>query len=315
MAHLTPDAHRLLAVQHGVASVDQLLSCGLTRDQLKRLAADGALAHVLNTVYRSPSVAATDLMRCAAVCLARAGAVIAGPTAGRLWGFRRLPHDRRTHILAPPASHPVAADWVVPYRTSAFRPCDVVHRPDGIRVTTRARTALDLARWLSPVDLLSVIEQAMRDGSIPDAEMQAVAADLVSPQRRWATTFLTQLAHRTPGGAAESHPEVRVAEALRRAGVRGLERQYRTTLPGYGPVRFDLAIPCLRWAIEIDLHPRHEETDGIASDRRRDAAAVADGWDVTRIGRQAYESRFDATIDDIAADHRSRRRRHHPPQR
>lgn len=309
MAHLTPDAHRLLATQHGVASTRQLTASGLSRDQVKRLEVDGALTLIVNTVYRSPSAPVTELTRCAAVCLAREGVVIAGPTAGRLWGFRRLPRDHRVHVLAPPASHPISAEWLVAYRTPALRDCDIVHRDDGIRVTSRSRTALDLARWLTPSDVLSVIEQAMRDGGLTDADMYEGAVELISPQRRWIDVFLNQLVRRTPGGPAESHPEVRVAAALAVRGVHGLERQHRITLPGYGAARFDLAVPALRWAIEIDLHPVHEETAGIASDQRRDLAARTAGWDVSRIGRRPYHERFDATIDQLVEEYRHRRLR------
>lgn len=309
MAHLTPSAHGLFATQHGVASLHQLQSSGLGRNQLKRLEASGAIVRLINTVYRSPSVPLDELTRCAAVCLAHPTIVVAGPTAGRLWGFRRLPPDRRVHVLAPRASHPVAADWLVPYRTEAFHAGDVIHRPDGVNVTSRARTALDLARWLSPESLLSVIEQAIHDGRITDQEMHAVAVDWISSQRPWVRTYLVQLGRRLAGGAAESHPEVRVAHALRNAGVRGLVQQYPIDLTGYGRARFDLAVPELRWAIEVDVHPVHGETNGRLSDRRRDAAATADGWAVTRIARASYELDFDATIARVADEHHARRRR------
>lgn len=307
MGHLNPAAHRLFAAQHGVASVDQLIASGIPRSQLKRLEAAHAIVRLHNTVYRSPSVAVDERTRCAGACLARPGVIIAGPTAGRLWGFRRLPPDQRIHVLAPPASHPVAADWVVPYRTASFHSVDVVERPDGIRVTSRARTAFDLARWLGDEDLLSVIEQAMHDGRITEPEMYAVAIDWVSPRRRWASAYLRQLQRRLPGGAAESHPEVRVAQALARAGVHGLVRQFAIDLPGFGSARFDLAIPDLRWAIEVDVHPRHRETAGALSDRQRDLAAEEEEWQVTRIGRTAYEARFEATIEHLAAEYRTRR--------
>ncbi len=309
MAHLTPSAHRLFEAQHGVASLQQLQSTGHNQSQLKRLEAAGAIVRVINTAYRSPSVPLDELTRCAAVCLAHPTMVVAGPTAGRLWGFRRLPPDRRVHVLAPPASHPVAAKWLVPYRTHAFHDDDVIQRPDGIRVTSRARTVLDLARWLSPEDLLSVIEQAIHDGRISDQEMHAVAVDWISSQRPWVRTYLNQLGRRLGGGAAESHPEVRVAHALRRAGVHGLVQQHPIDLKGYGPARFDLAVPDLRWAIEVDVHPVHEETSGRLSDRRRDNAATAEGWAVTRVNRSSYELEFDATIARLADEHRSRRRR------
>lgn len=304
--HLTPDTHQLFAGQHGVASVEQLTTTGLTRRQLRQLVAAGAVEPVLRGAYRTPSTPFDELARCAAVSAARPDVAVAGPTAGRLWGFRRLPRDHRVHVIAPPASNPSIAPWVVPYRTAAIHPHDIAERLDGIRITTRARTAFDLARWLGPDDLLSVIEQAIRDGRLDESEMWAVATDWISPRRRWASCFMLQLTRRLSGGAAESHPEVRVAAALVGAGVRGLVRQHPIDLPGYGRARFDLAIPRVRWAIEVDVHPTHGETVGSAADSRRDEAARAVGWETTRIPRDDYEFRFTAVIAEIADEARQR---------
>lgn len=305
--HLNEQAHRLFATQHGVASVEQLEMAGYTRSQLKRLEAQGTIIRVHNGAYRSPSVPLDELARCAAVCLARPQTVIAGPTAGRLWGLRRLPRDHRIHVLAPPASHPCVAPWIRPYRTEAFHAHDIVTRADGIRVTSRARTALDLARWLQPTDLLSVVEQVMHDGRLVEADLLEVVADWISPQRPWASKFLRQLDRRLPGAAAESHPEVRVADALVGLGLSGLVRQFRIDLPGYGSARFDLAVPALRWAIEVDVHPRHEETAGRLSDEQRDVAALAVGWDTTRVERDAYEHHFARSMVELQNEYRHRR--------
>lgn len=290
MAQLTSAAHEHFARQHGVASVDQLRRSGLGLRQIERLARDGAIELVLRGVYRSRSVRLDELGRCAAVCLLRGDVAIAGLTAGRIWSFRRLPSDRRIHVIGPPASQPTICPWVRVYRTAAIHAHDVVERPDGIRVTTRQRTAFDLARILGPDDLLSVIEQAMHDGRLVDDDLRDVAVDWLSPQRRWARTFLLQLDRRIGGGAAESHPEVVVGEALAEAGVRGLVRQFEVDIPGYGPARFDLAIPKRRIAIEIDIFPTHDETIGRLRDRRRDAASAAIGWTTARLDRVTYES-------------------------
>lgn len=304
--HLNPAIHRLFSTQHGVASVDQLLAAGCTRRQLKRLEEAGAIIAGLRRTYRSPSVPFDELARCATVCLANPALTISGPTAGRLWGFRRLPADRRIHVIAPPASNPAIAEWVVPYRTEAIHDHDIVERTDGIRLTTRARTAFDLTRWLGDDDLLSVIEQALHDGGLPEQHMWNTAADWLAPGRPWVRRFVRQLDRRLSGAAAESHPEVTVASALSERGVRGLQRQWKINLPGYGPARFDLALPKLRWAIEVDVHPTHRQTLGAASDHRRDLAARSIGWFVTRVGAERYDLHFDSTIDSLVEEYRRR---------
>ena len=125
MAHLTPHAHGLFARQHGTASVEQLLATGLSLREIRHLQRAGGLELVLRGAYRTPSAPITEESRSAAVCLARPDVAIAGPTAGRLWGLRRLPFDRRIHVIAPRASQPAAVRWVVPYRTDARHDRDV----------------------------------------------------------------------------------------------------------------------------------------------------------------------------------------------
>ena len=299
MTHLTGAAHRVFATQHGVASVDQLVGAGLTPRRIKQLEEHGAIVGVVRGAYRSASRELDELGLCAAVCVARPDVSIAGLTAGRIWNFRRLPRDNRIHVLGPPASNPSIAPWVSTYRTAAIHEHDVVQRPDGLRVTTRARTAFDLARWLGPDDLLSVIEQAMRDGALAEADLVEVAVDWLSPHRKWATMFLRQLARRLDGGAADSHPEVRFGEALGRQGIIGISRQHPVVLPGYGQAYFDLAVPRLRLAIELDVHPTHVETAGAMSDRRRDRAASAIGWHVHRVSRTDYEASFDRSVSEV----------------
>jgi len=214
-------------------------------------------------------------------------------------GFRRLPRDERIHVLAPPASHPTIAPWVTPYRTSAFHLDDLVVRADGIIVTSRPRTAFDLARTVGSRDLLSIIEQVMADGGHDADEMRSVAIDWLSPRRPWARRYLQVLDRRLPGHPAESHLEAVLGDALVAAGVRGLERQFWIDLPGYGPARFDLALPAIRLAIEVDGFPTHRETDGRRRDASRDIAAHQLEWSVTRFEERHVTSELRTTIATI----------------
>lgn len=299
MAHLTREALAHFETHHGIASLAQLEDLGVGLHAVKRLNHLGNIEQVLQGAYRLRGVPLTELGRCAAVCIAHPESAIAGPTAGRLWNFRRIPPDLRIHTLSPPHSHPTVAPWVNPYRTAAFHPEDVIRRNEGIVVTSRPRTALDLGRYLSSIDQLSVIEQAMRDGGHSIEEMRRVAVDWISPQRPWLGRYLELLDRRLDGGEADSHPETLVGDALVRAGVRGLVRQHSIELPGYGRARFDLAVPELQWAIEVDVFPTHQETAGRRSDEQRDLAALGLGWRVTRLDEAKLGAALDSTIADL----------------
>lgn len=296
-----------LRAHHGVASGQALREVGISSTDLRRLVGAGNLVPVLRGVYRMPAVPYDELARCAVVCAAHPGSVISGPTAGRLWGLRRVPSDHRVHILAPPRSHPTVEPWVVPYRTLAFRSDDVVCRADGIVTTDRARTALDLTRFVNTTDVLSIVEQVMRDGRLRDDDLRATAIDWMSPRRPWIRQFLEVLDGRLRGGAAESHGEVVLGDALRVAGVQGLERQYRIDLPGYGPARFDLAVPDIRLALEVDLYPTHHETNGRRRDEARDRAARRIEWKVDRILAADLGAGLPATVRRLDREIRQRR--------
>ena len=107
------------------------------------------------------------------------------------------------YVITPPAANPAIAPWVIPYRTAAIDlERDVIQRSDGIRLTSPARTALDLTRFLTADQLLSVIEQVMSDHGVTERDLRAVAADWVSPGRPWIKLFFRQLGRRLPGGPA-----------------------------------------------------------------------------------------------------------------
>ena len=185
------------------------------------------------------------------------------------------------------------------YRTAAFHPCDVVRRRDGINVTSRARTALDLARHVPRADLLSIIEQVIRDGDLTEDDLRDVAIDWMSRQRPWVRRFLELLDGRLRGGPAESHGETVLGDALAAAGLVGLERQWRIDLPGYGPARFDLAVPAARLAIEVDLHQTHGETAGRRRDAARDDAARRIDWTVERVLQIHFGPELPTTVERI----------------
>lgn len=307
MATLTSGALEHFERRHGIASLGQLLDYGMSREAIKKLVREGLIEQVMQGAYRLRGQPLTDLGRLVAVCTAHPGHVISGPSAGRLFALRRLPPDLRVHTISPPASHPTRARWVQPYRTTAFRNIDIVRRSDGIVHTGRPRTALDLARFVdNDVDLLSIIEQAMHDGRHSIEEMRAVALPWRSPRRGWLNRYLEVLDQRVEGGAAESHPEVELGDALRRAGVVGLVRQFAIDLPGFGRGRFDLAIPRLRWALEVDVFPTHRETAGRSSDERRDLAAQAIGWSIRRLGPDAFGPAFARTVRVLADEFQRR---------
>ena len=300
MSSLDGQAIAWLRSHHSTISDAALSTFGLTVEQRKELVRAGLLVRLLDGGYAFAGVEHSELTRCAAICTSRPHLVIGGPTAGRLLGIRRSPNDGLVHVLAPPHSQPCNEPWVRAYRTPLIFVDDIVERGDGIRVTTPERTAVDLTRYLRDDALMSAIEHVLSlryadvDGLVETAER------LNTPGRPWVRRFLKVLARRSPGRPSESEPELLVHDALVSRGVVGLVRQYDIMLPGYGAARFDMAIPSLRWALEVDVHPEHRTTEGVARDNLRDDAADRLGWFVRRVS-DAEISRFDDTIDRLVA--------------
>lgn len=100
---------------------------------------------------------------------------------------------------------------------------------------------------------------------------------------------------------------MKVVNALVARGVYDLERQVEALIPGFGRVRFDAAIPALKWALEIDVHPSHLSVEGSSKDKRRDRFADAAGWVTRRAGEDELQTSFEPLIDDLVASIARRR--------
>lgn len=295
------------AAHHTVVTDLTLRTLGVTIEQRRRLVALGVLERVLDGSYRFCGSPADELARCVAACARPIGLIVSGPTAGRLWGLHRMPNDGVVHVIAPPASNPSTAGWLRPYGTAWIADHEIVHRPDGIALTTPPRTAVDLMRHIRPVDVRSVIDQLLREQRCTERTLRITAERLVSPGRAWARRFLELLDTRIPGGPAESHLEIVVERGLVDRGVTGLVRQHWIDVDGWGRVRFDLAVPGLRWAVEVDGHPDHFSATGIVHDSERDLACGAIGWQVNHVVVETLQSSPEVVLDQLAAAWRERR--------
>lgn len=295
MDPLYEELMRLSARQHAAVTVAQLAAAGITPDRLRRLVRLGVLSRLLDGTYRFTGAPLDERSRLVAACARPNELVVCGPSAGRLWHLRRMPADGLVHVIAPPASHPSVAAWLKPYRTATLAPENIVHRPDGIRVTDPARTAVDLSRFLSQNDLRSVVDQTIAEGLAEIDALYAVAAPLDTRGRPWVRRFIRILDSRPRGGAPESHWESRVVAALVGLGVPVTPQRW-LDVPNWGPVRLDASVDAVRWGVEIDVHPDHFDQVGGSRDRERDLACDAFGWRVNRVGQVSLEDHFDAVM-------------------
>jgi very-short-patch-repair endonuclease len=289
-------------------SSEFLDASGISRSKRKRLVEARVIERVVDGAYRFVGVEPDELTRCAALCTSRPNLVVAGPTAGRIWKIRRSPRDEHVHVIGPPRSQPCSHPWVKVYRTALIHPDEIVFRPDGIRITSPPRTLIDLSRYLDDEALASAIEFALSAGLCTLATLTRLARRLDTPGRSWVKRFLRILAARHPGRPRESDWERRVLDALVARGVADLESQVWQRVPGYGPARFDLAIPSIQWVLEVDVHPEHRSISGQGNDHRRDRSARRVGWATERVGEAELSTDFEWTMDDLVESIDARRR-------
>ena len=106
---------------------------------------------------------------------------------------------------------------------------------------------------------------------------------------------------------ADSHAEVLVFDALRRRGVAGLVRQHPIRLPDGITVHPDIAIPDLRWAIEIDHVTWHGGRLDAQRDKQRDRALRRIDWAVERVTDDEVDHDLARVIDELVELYQRRR--------
>jgi very-short-patch-repair endonuclease len=192
-------------------------------------------------------------------------------------------------------------------RTSMLLPADVVHREDGIRLTTPPMTVFGCAAHLDDLDLTSMVEDCLRRRLFTMPTLLDVGRRVVAPGRAGSARF-TRVVSSRPGWLrpADSHLEVVLFDALGRAGIPGLVRQHPLVLPGGRPIRFDVASPALRWGVEVDHVAWHGGRLDVHKDKARDRAAHRCGWQVDRVTDIDVVHDLDATVAELVELHHQR---------
>jgi hypothetical protein len=307
MNDLTPAALSTFAAHHGVATTTLLRIAGIGKRPLARLVADRLVTRVSERVYRLAGTPRTLEQRCVELCFAHPRGFVTGPTAGMLRALRRLGSVSGIHFAVPHGHHVDVADGVRLRQTTKILPWHVERRPDGLVMASPARLAFDLSVDLTPLDHVSAVEQLISQHRLSPADLRRIGQELTHPARRGSAQFVAMLAARLDGGAAESHAEVVVGRSLVIRGV-PVVAQYPVVLPGGRRIRFDLAVPMVKWAVEVDGFDDHFQLLGGTSDRRRDRKSHVAGWQVERVSPLDLVD-VEGVCDELAELFRDRCRR------
>lgn len=307
MADLTPRSLKIAQLQHGAVTIQQLTSAGVGRHTIRRLERAGVLIGDFKSVRRLASAERTLAQRCCELCLAHPSAHITGVTAGKLIGLRKLAKHSPIHLASRHALH-VEHHGVRVRRTTKIGPADVVRRNDGIAIASPARLAFDLAALLSDRAHRSIVDQLLHEHGVFVWELVEVGNRLHHPTRPGSDRFLTTMLAVTDS-PTESDAELRVAQALIARGVPVETNVQWLELPNGRRARLDLAVPSIKWGIEIDVHPSHLGIIGSTSDKQRDRQAAILGWSITRVTGLDF-AEFDLMIDELMAVYSARSSEH-----
>ncbi len=280
--------------QYGYVTRKQLVGLEMTRGEIEHRLRIGRLHRVYAGVYAVGAVPTLPVARAAAAVLAcGAGAALSHSSALCLWGWH-TPWDVPFEVTAP-AQH--RRPGIVLHRSKALTHRDV-RRHMGIRVTSPARTVLDVAPGLNDKQLRRVVREArlspyMRDEALADV----VARFPRHPGASRLAPFTT-----TPDGPTRSEFE---DGFLAFCADHGLPRP-RTNVRIAGHL-VDAVFDAERVIVELDGYKFHGDRETFESDRDRDADTLLAGHVTVRITWKRMQNRPRREAERLLAilqDHR-----------
>jgi very-short-patch-repair endonuclease len=263
--------------QHGIVTRAQLLEVGLTDQGIARRVEDGRLHRVHQGVYAVGRQTLTTQGRfLAAVVSCGPAAALSHIAAAILWGLLR---DRgwRIDVTVPRGGQRRRRGPVIIHR-SALPDSDVTVK-DGIRVTTPARTLIDLA---------DVLPRRRLERAFDEAAYLRLNLGGLRPirGRRGAGALKRVLEAHQPGSTrTRSELEERMLSLCR--SFRLPTPEVNAVVEGY---LVDFVWRDQRLIVETDGWQAHGTRTAFECDRRRDAALLAAGWRVLRITYRQLES-------------------------
>lgn len=194
-----------------------------------------------------------------------------------------LSDSEELHLSKPRALAEVRRKGIIGHAVLAWD--DEVETVDGIRISTRARTWLDLARRLSLYELVCTGDELVRiprisleDRSEPFATVDGLRS-MVNRHSNLQGIVRARAALELMRVGSDSGPETLLRLAMRDAGLPEPDLQLALSPERAGSPTADLGYRRRRLAIQYD-GGHHLLPAQIFSDRRRDKAFESAGWTV-----------------------------------
>jgi predicted transcriptional regulator of viral defense system len=265
----------LAARQHGVVARRQLEALGLSRSAVGRRAGDGRLHRIHRGVYAvGHPILQANGHRMAAVLACGPGAALSHASAAALWEIRPTAATR-IDVSVRGAGGRAKRPRLRIHRAANLRSEEVtIHQ--GIRVTTPARTLLDLAAQLPRRALERALDEAEVRELFDLTALNAVVR--AHPSERGAARLAEALTqHRAGTTLTKTTLEELMLSICDR---HGLPRPLvNTWIEG---LEVDFHWPAQRLVVEADSYRYHHTRRAFERDRERDAILARAGYRALR---------------------------------
>jgi predicted transcriptional regulator of viral defense system len=265
----------LAARQHGVITTRQLAALGLGQRAVSHRAAAGRLHRVHRGVYAvGHPILTANGHRMAAVLACGPGAALSHASAAALWELRAT-RATRINVSVPTAAGRGKRSRVRIHRATALRQDEVTEK-EAIRVTTPARTLLDLASSLPR----RALERALDQAEVLELfDLRALRAAVEKHRgQRGAAVLSTVLEHHTPGTTLTKSTLEELMLSI--CDDHGLDRPLvNAWVEG---LEVDFHWPAQRLVVEADSYKYHRSRHAFERDRERDAILARAGYRALR---------------------------------
>lgn len=288
MALIDPRVAELARLRNGLVVRDELLSLGVSDDEMRARVKDGLWQWLQAGVYLVGAAPPTWQQRLHGACLAGPGLILASHRAGafqhKFDGSTPGPLD-----LLTSQGHRFRPRGAILHRTDTLLPddCSVV---DHIPTTSVLRTIVDYASVV-PIFLAERgIESMIRRGNASEQALMAYVEQVGGRGRRGVGKVRRILDVRPAGGPANGYLEV-LAAHIDAAGEEGLVRQHLVAFPDGEVVALDWAFPDVNYNVEWDGDETHATRRASKRDLLRDKTLRRLGWTVRRFSYDDVKSR------------------------
>lgn len=264
---------RLARGQFGVISRRQAVELGLSRSAITRRVRSGVWQPIYRGVFLIGGAPLSWEARLFAGTLkVGKGAVVSHRSAARLWGTGFMESDVIEMTVPNPGVRPPPG-LILHAKQLPRKQWGLL---GSFRITSPARTLIDLASVTSQLDLEDAVESALLRSQVSLDELKSLSAD-----KRFvgAPALRKILALRGDSAALESKLELEFIRILRKARVPIPQRQHIVTLNGKS-FRIDFAYPDLKLGIECDGYRYHAGRSAMDSDVRRANEFSLGGWSI-----------------------------------